>query len=169
MSSQTPTPFRAAFEARDHDALVRAVAPDVVLYSPVIEVPFQGRDEVGDLLGVVLETLEALEYVAEVPGDDVHVLNFKATIGGTPVEGVDLLRFNDAGEVREITVLMRPFPGIAAFLKASGAKLARLRGGRAKGLATAAGGAPLTALMRASAASTPRLLSLSAARSKRGS
>ncbi len=37
-ASTTPTPLRAAFEARDHEALVEAFAPDVVLRSPIFEV-----------------------------------------------------------------------------------------------------------------------------------
>jgi hypothetical protein len=49
----TPTPLRAAFEARDHDAIVAALAPDVVLRSPIFEVPFTGIDEASDLFAVL--------------------------------------------------------------------------------------------------------------------
>jgi SnoaL-like protein len=156
--SATPTPLRVAFEARDHDALVAALAPDVVLWSPIFDVPFRGIDEASDLFAVVLEVFGPVTYTAEVPAGDRHILAFRTTIGKTELEGVDVLRFDDQGRVKEITVFFRPFRGVAAFLRATGPKLGRRRGGAARAAALAAGAAPLTLLMRATAATGPGLL-----------
>jgi hypothetical protein len=163
-SGAAPTPFRAAIEARDLDAVIAALAPDVVLQSPIFEVPFTGTEEARDLFAVLLEQVWPFTYLNEIPGDP-HVLHFTAEIKGTELEGIDLLRFDEQGKIREITVLFRPFPGIAAFLSSTGPKLGRRRvgGGRAALLRVA--NAPLTFFMRRTAASGPGLLRLKSRRS----
>lgn len=159
MDSETPTPLRAAFEARDHDGIVEALAPDVVLSSPIFEVPFTGIEEASDLFAVLLEELWPLTYLDEIPGDP-HVLHFTGQIKGKTLEGVDLLRFDDQGRVSEITVFFRPFPAVASFLTAMGPKLGRRRGGAGRGAILRAAGLPVSALMRTTAATGPRLLGL---------
>jgi len=159
-----PTPLRAAFEARDHSAVVAALAPDVVLNSPIFDKPFSGIDEAGDLFAVLLEVLTPLEYLDEIPGDP-HILHFRAEVDGTELEGVDLLRFDEQGRVREITVLFRPFTGMAAFMSATGPRLGRRRGGAGRAGVMRVATAPLTFLMRRTAASGPGLLGLKSRRS----
>jgi hypothetical protein len=159
MASETPTPLRAAFEARDHDGIVAALAPDVVLRSPIFEVPFEGIDEASDLFAVLLEVLWPVTYLDEIPGDP-HILHFTGEIKGKTLEGIDLLRFDERGRVKELTVLFRPFPAIAAFLSATGPKLGRRRGGSGRAAVLRVAGAPLGFLMRRTAADGPRLLGL---------
>lgn len=158
-ASESPTPLRAAFEARDHEGIVDALAPDVVLRSPIFDVPFTGIEEASDLFAVLLEVLWPLTYLDELPGDP-HVLHFVGNLDGTEVEGCDLLRFDDQGRVKEITVFLRPFPGIAAFMRGMAPRLGRRRGGAGRAATLAAAGAPVSALMRATAAAGPRLLGL---------
>jgi SnoaL-like domain len=160
----TPTPLRAAMEARDHAAVVNAFADDAVLRSPIFDKPFTGIDEISDLFAVLLDVLTPLEYLDEIPGDP-HVLHFRGEIDGTELEGIDLLRFDEQGKIKEITVLFRPFPGIAAFLSSTGPKLGRRRvgGGRAALLRVA--NVPLTFFMKRTAASGPGLLRLKSRRS----
>ena len=160
MAPETPTPLRAAFEARDHAAILEALAPDVVLYSPIFEVPFTGIEEASDLFAVLLEEVWPLTYLDEVPGDP-HILHFTGQVKRKSLEGVDLLRFDEEGRVREITVFFRPFPAVAAFLTAMGPKLGRRRGGAGRGAILRAAGLPVSALMRTTAATGPRLLGLS--------
>ena len=74
---------------------------------------------------------------------------------------MDLLRFDDQGKVKEITVFFRPFPAVAAFLSQTGPKLARRRSGAGTAAPLRIAGAPLGALMRATAATGPRMLGLS--------
>jgi hypothetical protein len=159
----TPTPLRAAFEARDLAGIVEALAPDVTLRSPIFDVPFRGVEEAGDLFAVLLEVLWPLTYLDELPGDP-HVLHFTGEINGKRLEGIDLLRFDDDGRVREITVFFRPFPAVAAFLSAMGPKLGRRRGGAGRAATLAAAGAPVSALMRATAGAGPKLLGLSSSK-----
>jgi SnoaL-like domain len=158
-----PTPLRAAVEARDQDAVLAAFADDAVLWSPIFETPFTGTDEIGDLFAVLLEVLWPITYEDEIPGDP-HILHFTGEIKGKQLEGIDLLRFDEQGRVKEITVFFRPFPAVAAFLSATGPKLGRLRGGAARGAAMAAGAGPVGALMRSTASIGPRLLGLKSAK-----
>jgi SnoaL-like domain len=155
----TPTPLRVAFEARDHAAVVEALSPDVVLWSPIFEVPFTGIDEASDLFAVLLEALWPLTYLDEIPGDP-HVLHFTAEVRGKRLEGVDLLRFDEDGRVKDITVFLRPFPAVAAFLSDTGPKLADKRGGSGRAAFLKVAGAPVSALMRTTAATGPRMLGL---------
>jgi SnoaL-like domain len=161
----SPTPLRAAFEERDHAALVEALADDVVVRSPIFDLPFTGIDEASDLFASVLEVLPPINYLAEIPGDP-HVLYFRAEIDGTEVEGCDLLRFDERGKVKEMTIFLRPFPGIAAFLKGTAPTLGRKRGGAGRAFILKVAGAPVNFLMRRTAASGPSLLRL---RSRKGS
>jgi hypothetical protein len=163
MAGDTPTPLRAAMEARDHAGVVDALAEDVVLRSPIFDKPFLGIDEASDLFAVLLEVLTPLEYLDEIPGDP-HVLHFRGEINGTELEGIDLLRFDESGRVKEITVLFRPFNGVAAFLSATGPKLGRRRGGAGRAAVLRVATAPLTFFMRRTAASGPGLLRLKSRR-----
>jgi hypothetical protein len=159
-ASPAPTPLRVAFEARDHDAIVAALAPDIVLNSPIFDVPFTGIEEASDLFAVLLDALWPITYVDEIPGDP-HVLHFTCELKGKTLEGIDLLRFDDQGRVREITVFFRPFPAVAAFLSETGPRLARRRGGAGRAAALKVAGAPVSALMRVTAATGPGMLGLS--------
>ena len=162
-SGSTPTPLRAAFEARDHDAIVRALAPDVVLRSPIFDVPFTGIEEAGDLFAVLLEELWPLTYLNEIAGDP-HILHFTGEIKGKRLEGIDLLRFDEQGKVSEITVFFRPFPAVAEFLSATGPKLGHRRGGPARAAVLSVAGAPVGFLMRRTATLGPILLRLKSRR-----
>ena len=111
------------------------------------------------MFAVLLEALWPITYIDEIPGDP-HVLHFTAEIKGKRLEGIDLIHFDDEGRIKEMTVLFRPFPAVAAFLSVTGPKLGRRRGGAARAAILRAAVAPLGALMRTTAATGPRLLGL---------
>jgi len=117
------TPFREAVEARDLDGMVAALAEDVVFRSPVVFKPYEGRAAVGAILAAVLETFEDFRYTDALDGEDAHVLVFAARVGARDVDGIDLLRFDDAGLVRELTVFIRPMSGLTALAEAMRARL----------------------------------------------
>ena len=112
--------FRNAVEAEDLDGMVAALADDVVFHSPITFKPFEGREAVGTLLGVVFRTFEDFRYMDELDGDEVKALVFKARVGDKQVEGLDLLRFDDAGKIADFTVMVRPLSGATALAEAVG-------------------------------------------------
>lgn len=120
----TEVAFRRAVEARDWDAAFATLAPDVVLHSPVTFRPFVGRDDVTRLLSVIAEILEDLHYLEEFATDDGSVvLHFRAHVGDREVEGIDMLRFDGDGLIRDFTVMLRPLSAVTAVGEAVGARL----------------------------------------------
>ena len=118
------SPFRAAVESEDFALVHATLAPDVHFRSPVVFRPYDGREPVAALLRVVGDVLApAFEYRWQVREGDREVLCFTSRVGTRDVEGVDLLRYNDAGEVAELVVMMRPASALAAVQAAVAAGL----------------------------------------------
>jgi hypothetical protein len=154
-------PLRAALQARDPAMIERALAADAIVHSPILDVPFEGREEVTKLFSVIYEVLGEVSYPFDVPGDP-HVFGWSSDVRGEPLEGVDLFSRNERGEVDEITVMMRPFRGIAAFLDATGPLAAKRLGGSPWAVRVAT--PPTSAAMRLTARFAPRTLGMRRAR-----
>jgi len=122
-------PFTSAIATRDVDALIETLAPEVVLYSAVTNVPFTGREVVADTYRSVLESFQELRIVDEFESDQTHAFFWEGRMGGREVWGADRIRLDADGRVREITVLGRPMAGVATFLTEIGPRLARRRRG----------------------------------------
>ncbi len=116
--------FRAAVERQDIDAARELLAPDIVFHSPVTFHPFLGRDTVIELLSLVAQTFEDFRYTDELTIDGAHALIFKANVAGKELEGIDLLRFDDAGLIADFTVMLRPLSGLIPFAQIMGEKTA---------------------------------------------
>jgi hypothetical protein len=119
-------PLRAAMEARDLDAAVALFAPDAVLHSPFTDkLRFTGRDQIRPLIEIVLDVFEDLRYTEEVRVGEVGFLVAQARVSGQDIEIVDHLRFTDAGQIQDFTVLFRPLPATVTALRVIGGRLAR--------------------------------------------
>jgi hypothetical protein len=112
--------FRKAVEAKDLDAMREALADDVVFHSPITFKPYEGRESVSMLLGVVFRTFEDFRYTDELDRDDVKALVFKARVGDKEIEGLDLLRIDGDGKIADFTVMVRPLSGAMALAEAVG-------------------------------------------------
>jgi SnoaL-like domain len=121
-----PTTFQRAVEARDLEAVVDALAPDVVFRSPVVYKPYEGRELVSVLLGAAVRVFEDFEYERRIESDDGVALIFKARVGDREIDGLDLLRFDDDGLITELTVMVRPMSGLHALAAAMGEELERM-------------------------------------------
>ncbi|MBK9739854.1 MAG: nuclear transport factor 2 family protein [Actinobacteria bacterium] len=119
-------PFRAAVEAGDLEAMSVLLAPDVVFMSPVAFQPFRGREAVTEVLRNVFEVFGDFTYVDELDGRGSHALVFTATVGGREVQGLDHLRFDEAGLVSEFTVMVRPLSGLIALAEAMSPRVAHI-------------------------------------------
>jgi hypothetical protein len=121
-------PFRAAWLTRDLDAWASHLAPEVVLYSPVITTPFRGRDAAIELFGVLFETFGEFDITDELAIGETHAFFWRGGLGDRTIEGADLIRLDGEGKISEIRVLIRPLVDIATFASAVGPPLARRRG-----------------------------------------
>lgn len=120
--------FRAAVEARDHQAMAALLADEVRFTSPVAFQPYDGKPITAAILRAVLRVFEDFRYVREISSADGRdqALVFETTIGGTTVNGCDFLHLNDDGLIDDFMVMVRPLSGAKALAEAMGAQFERI-------------------------------------------
>jgi len=124
-----PNAFRKAVEARDFEGMIAAFAEDAVLHSPVTFKPFEGRAAIRQLLAILYETFQDFQYTDELEAEDgTRALVFNARVGDRDLQGLDLIRFDGSGLIRDFTVMIRPRSAIDALMAEVGPRLAELRG-----------------------------------------
>jgi len=101
---------------RDAAALQDLLDADAVFLSPVVHTPQRGRALAAGYLGAALEVFCAPEfrYVREIVGPADAMLEFETVIDGVQVNGVDIIRWNEAGKIVEFKVMIRPLKAINA-------------------------------------------------------
>jgi hypothetical protein len=105
---------------------------DVVFYSPIVFTPQEGKAVTKLYLEAAGQTLPgtqpgggdaggaparaggggAFHYTKQVMSGDVAVLEFETTVEGKYVNGVDIIRCDDAGRIVEFRVMIRPLQAI---------------------------------------------------------
>ena len=101
---------------RDLAALADLLDDDVVLHSPVTPEPLVGKQAACLYLSGVFKVFfnPSFGYVREIVGTDIAVLEFEVEVDGLAVNGIDLLRWNDAGRIVEFKVMLRPLNTVNA-------------------------------------------------------
>jgi hypothetical protein len=119
--------FRSAVESEDPEALKDALAEDVVFRSPVVYKPYEGKELVSTILiEGAFNVFEDFRYTDQLEEGDAAALIFNARVGDREVDGLDLLRFDRDGKVRELMVMVRPMSGMNALAEAMGREFERL-------------------------------------------
>lgn len=130
-----PTPVAAAALARWHDVVRRRdaaglpglIAEDAVFRSPAVHTPQEGRDVVVGYLTAAFTVLgPGLTYEREWLGDDSAVLQFRTVVGGLDVSGVDIISWDEDGQIVDFTVMVRPAAALTAVIEHMGAELMRM-------------------------------------------
>jgi hypothetical protein len=115
MSTQHPL---AAWHqlVQEHNAagLDTLLDDDAVFVSPVVHTPQRGRKLAAMYLGAALQVFvgPAFRYVREIIGSSDAMLEFETEIDGVLVNGVDIIKWNDAGRIVEFKVMLRPLKAI---------------------------------------------------------
>lgn len=124
--------FRRAAAVHDIELAMSALADDVVVRSPLTDrFTFDGKADVRRLFETVYEKFEGLSYDTAI-GDGAHrVLVGGGVAGGQRFEETLLLTLDEQGKIAEITLFIRPLPGLVAVMAALGPALAR-RNGRSR-------------------------------------
>lgn len=116
------------------ESLDAMLADDVVFHSPVVHTPQEGKAltklylmaafnvfpgdapsegaESSSESDALVSPESQFEYVREVVGDRDAVLEFRTEIEGISVNGVDMIRWNEAGLIDEFKVMIRPLKAI---------------------------------------------------------
>jgi hypothetical protein len=117
--------FRRGVESGDVGVMMEAFADGAVLHSPITFTPFEGKEAIARLLGILMQVFEDFRYTDELTAEDgTKALVFRTRVGDREVEGLDLIRFDDAGLIRDFTVMVRPRSAIEALLREVSSRLA---------------------------------------------
>ena len=106
--------WHSVIENRDLRGLDSLLADDVVLHSPVVHTPIAGKPTVRMYLAAALQVFanDSFRYVREVVGEREAVLEFETLIDGITVNGVDMIRWDEAGRIVDFKVMVRPLKAI---------------------------------------------------------
>ena len=116
--------WHAVVESRDPAGLPGLVAEDAVFRSPAVHTPQVGRETVVGYLTAAFTVLgPALSYEREWLGADSAVLQFSTEVGGLQVSGVDIITWDDDGQIVDFTVMVRPLSAVLALRDSIGAQL----------------------------------------------
>ena len=96
---------------RGLDALLDAEA---VFVSPVVHTPQRGKKLATMYLAAAFQVFfnPTFRYVREIVGATDAMLEFETEIDGVSVNGVDIIKWNDAGKIVEFKVMIRPLKAI---------------------------------------------------------
>ena len=116
--------FRRGVESRDVGVMMEAFADGAVLHSPITFKPFEGKEAIARLLGILMQVFQDFRYTDELTAEDgTKALIFRTRVGDRDVEGLDLIRFDDTGRIRDFTVMVRPRSAVEALLKEVSSRL----------------------------------------------
>lgn len=113
----------------DPDALAAIISEDAVFHSPVVHTPQVGRALVVAYLAAAGQTLgnESFRYVREMIDGDDALLEFETEMDGIHVNGIDLIRFDADGMIKDFKVMVRPLKAVNKVWEQMAAQLERMR------------------------------------------
>ena len=103
--------LRAAGESGDADAVAELLAPDVVFHSPMTtRIRFEGKEEVAALHRDIFAVLEDLDTTEPLALGDTRSFSFRARVRGVELEAINLVRFNEQGQIVDTHILVAHWP-----------------------------------------------------------
>ncbi|OPA86489.1 polyketide cyclase [Pseudomonas fluorescens] len=125
-AAQTLQRWHTMLANRDLKALPELLAPDAVFRSPMAHTPYPGAPVVSMILNTVIKVFEDFAYHRELASADGLnvVLEFSARVGEKQLKGIDMIRFNEQGQIVEFEVMVRPLSGLQALGEEMGRRLA---------------------------------------------
>jgi hypothetical protein len=119
----------AIANTRDPALLADLLADDVEFRSPAVFRPQQGKELTTLYLTSAIVVLgPSLRYVHEWSDDTSAALEFEAELDGVYIQGIDLLRWNDADKLVSFTVVVRPMRGLEKLIELMSRELVAAQG-----------------------------------------
>ena len=120
--------WHALVQSRDMTALADLLADEVVFHSPVLHTPQRGKAITLKYLQGAMQVLNngQFQYLREIIGERDAVLEFSTQIDGVLINGVDLIRWDAAGQIVDFKVMVRPLKAISLLHQKMGDMLAKL-------------------------------------------
>lgn len=127
----TPEPIRRwhAYIDQNDPTLLEALLDDgAVFESPVVHTPQVGKAiTLKYLLGAAnVLNGEGFRYLNEWYGENSAILEFASEVDGVKINGVDMIWWNDAGQITHFKVMIRPLKAINMLHQKMGAMLASM-------------------------------------------
>lgn len=115
--------------SRDPAALRAILADDVVFHSPVVHTPQRGKAITFQYLMGAMHVLNnaGFRYERQIVGAHDALLEFTTEIDGIQINGIDLIRWNDAGQIVDFKVMVRPLKAVNLLHQKMGAMLETLK------------------------------------------
>ena len=90
------------------------IADDAVFHSPVVHSPQEGKAKVMLYLLSAAKVLgnESFTYVREIIDGNDAMLEFTSELDGIHINGIDLIRFDQAGKIIDFKVMVRPVKAV---------------------------------------------------------
>ncbi|MBA4042152.1 MAG: polyketide cyclase [Sphingobium sp.] len=113
--------------ARDVAGLEALIADDCVFQSPAVHTPQVGKALTIKYLSAAMQVLGTpdFRYAEQWVGDRSAVLEFELTLEGIHINGVDIIHWNDANQITNFRVMVRPIKGLQTLIPAMAAVLAQ--------------------------------------------
>jgi len=129
MSSKTVEAWHALVKSKDPKELDKILSDEVVFYSPVVHTPQEGKDITTLYLTAALYVFvnETFHYVREVVSGNNAILEFETEIDGVKINGVDMISWNEKGEIISFKVMLRPLKAINLIHKMMGEMLEKVK------------------------------------------
>lgn len=101
-------------EDRDASALEGLLSDEVIFLSPIVHTPQKGKQITMMYLAAAVQVFgnDSFEYVRTIIGPQDAMLEFKTTIEGIEVNGVDIIQWNAENQITEFKVMVRPLKAI---------------------------------------------------------
>lgn len=114
MMPKTIERWHQLIKEQDVAGLDGILADDVVFHSPVVHTPQEGKQITTLYLTAAFHVLagDDFQYVREVYGEHDAILEFSTTIGDIHINGVDLIHWNDEGQISDFKVMLRPLKAV---------------------------------------------------------
>jgi len=114
MTINTLANWHRLVKTRDIKGLDSLLSDKVVFHSPVVHAPQVGKEITTQYLSAALLVFfnETFQYVRETSGSHDAVLEFRVEIEGISVNGVDMIRWDEEGQIIEFKVMLRPLKAI---------------------------------------------------------
>ncbi|WP_310496811.1 nuclear transport factor 2 family protein [Sandarakinorhabdus sp.] len=122
--------WHAYVAAPDHKTLWEMLHPDAVFESPVVHTQQRGRDIVFKYLASADKVLggPGFAYTGEWLGNNSAIIEFENVVRGIKVNGIDMITWNDDGQITHFKVMVRPLKAIQLVHQMMGEMLAEMSG-----------------------------------------
>ncbi|MEY2689434.1 MAG: hypothetical protein RL375_3633 [Pseudomonadota bacterium] len=112
-------------EHKNAQGLDALLADDAVFHSPVVHKPQVGKAITRMYLAAAFKVFgnESFRYVRQLRSERDAVLEFELEIDGISINGVDMIRWNEQGQITEFKVMLRPLKAVNLIHEMMGAML----------------------------------------------